>query len=103
MLEIKHCDIISALCEAFELTNQLIRIQNAANRKICIYNWPAVLTASEGQQFYIFHRPAQRKYVSTASGNRDFISSPVHVHIRLANDLNSKITYVLLHIGPCIE
>lgn len=25
---------------------------------------------------------AQRKYVPTASGNRDFISSPAHLHIR---------------------
>lgn len=76
------------------MTNQLIRIQKTAKHEICIKKQPAVLTASVGQQLNIFHCPAQRKYVPTASGNRDFISSPAHLHIRLANDLNSKIRYM---------
>lgn len=78
------------------MTNQLIRIQKTAKHEICIKKQPAALrTASVGQQSNIFHCPAQRKYVPTASGNRDFISSPAHLHIRLANDLNSKIRYVV--------
>ena len=93
MLEIKH-DINLGVVRGFELTNKLIRIQNAAKHEICIKKWPAVLTASEGQQSNIFHRPAQRKHVPTASGNRDFISSPALLHIRLAKDFNSKIRYV---------